>query len=419
MNKPKRYNKRYLPMLWIGLVLWLLSMLISFIMEKTGNAPAGQESLMEMGKEIFQFMPIGVVLLFCLFQPILEELSFRLWGVGKKWMTIVCLILMTLFSVSEMGLWGLLFVGLFIVVWIVVKDKVLQNWINAIITSACFALCHVSGFDGFSIGMVLGLTDIFGMALVMCWLTINISFWLSCLLHVLNNSLAILIPLLFLSESVTVNTDGTTFSMESLKPFADNSALISDAPSLNSLDSTTTEFYLVGEPAEIASLLAARLDSTPNVYYDWASKGESLEERVVLRVKYDQPHQPDLAELLNVFSSMAKTFSKDEGFTYDTTTTQLKEIWKLYPDGNAEEVSTYDDPAISRVEKSSILGRGNTVIQESSLASDSSIVTKFYCLERKNPLAEQIGSMEALTDQAYGFSIDLRPAKDVRLITVK
>ena len=225
MSKPKRYNRRYLPMLWIGLALWLLSMLVSYIMEKSGNAPAGQEFLMDMGKSIFQTVPFLLVLLFCFFQPILEELSFRLWGVGKKWMTILCLVLMTLFAVSEMGMWGLLFVALFIVVWVTVKDKVLQNWLNALITSACFALCHISGFAGFSIGMVLGLLDIFGMALVMCWLTINISFWLSCLLHVLNNSLAILVPLLFLTNPVTVTNDNATLSIEPLRPFANNDQL--------------------------------------------------------------------------------------------------------------------------------------------------------------------------------------------------
>jgi len=358
-------------------------------------------------------------LLFCFFQPILEELSFRLWGVGKKWMTIVCLILMTLFSVSEMGLWGLLFVGLFIVVWITVKDKVLQNWINAIITSACFALCHVSGFDGFSLGMVLGLTDIFGMALVMCWLTINVSFWLSCLLHVLNNSLAILVPLIFLPAPMTVSSDSMTTSIEPLHPFANNEQLLNSQSSLYDLDSTTTEFYCVGEPAEIASWLAEMVDTVPDVYYDWVSKGESLEERVVFRVEYAQPQIPNFALLLQSFCESAKKYNDDDGFTFDTTSTQLKEIWKLYPDGNSEEVSAYDDPAISRLEKSSIFGRGNTIIQESYIATDSSIVTKFYCLEHKNPLAQQIGSMESLTDQAYGFSIDLRPGKDVRLITVK
>lgn len=422
MKTPKRYNKRYLPMLWIGLALWLLSMLISYIMEKTGNAPAGQESLMDMGKAVFQFSPIGIILLFCFFQPILEELSFRLWGVGKKWMTIVCLILMALFSIGEMGLWGLLFVGLFIFVWLTVKDKVLQNWLNAIITSACFALCHMSGFDGFSIGMVLGLTDIFGMALVMCWLTINISFWLSCLLHVLNNSLAIILPLLFLSNPVTVSSDSMTTTIEPLHPFADNAQLLDCQNKLYDLDSNTTEFYRVGEPAQIASMLAEMADTSKGVHYDWVSKGESLEERVVFRVKYNQPQQPDFAALLHSFCESAKKYNDDEGLTFDTTTTYLKEIWLLYPDGHEEKLTPESEDAsnaISRLLDTRLSTRGNELVEEYSMAPDSSLITEYYCLEHKSPMAEQMASMESLTDQLYGFSIDLRPAKEVRLITVK
>ena len=169
--KFKRYDKRFLPMLFIGLGLWVVSMVLMEVLTSSGQAQ-GQSTLMEMIKGIFQQMPVFTLLLLCVFQPILEEFSFRLWGVGKMWMTIVCLALMTLFGVSEMGLWMFLFLGAFLFVWLKVKDTFRQRWILAIITSLCFALCHVSGFGSFGWGMVLGLTDIFGMALVMCWLTI-------------------------------------------------------------------------------------------------------------------------------------------------------------------------------------------------------------------------------------------------------
>lgn len=422
MNKPKRYNKRYLPMLWIGLAIWLLSMLASYIMEKTGHAPAGQETLMDMGKSLFQYMPIGVVLLFCFFQPILEELSFRLWGVGKKWMTIVCLVLMTLFSCSEMGLWGLIFVALFIFVWCAVKDKVLQTWLNAIITSACFALCHISGFDGFSIGMVLGLSDIFGMALVMCWLTINISFLLSCLLHVLNNSIAILFPLFFLSNPVTVTSDSMTATIEPLRPFANNQQLVEDQILLSNLDTLITEFYRVNEPSQMASLLASMADTATDVHYDWVSKGESLEERVVFRVKYNQPQKPDYAELFHTFCDMAKEYNDGKGFTFDTSTTYLKEIWLVYPDGREEKLTPESEnagSAIGRLLDNRFSVRGNELVEEYTLAPDSSMITQYYCFERKSPLAAQLTSMESLYDQLYGFSIDLRPAKEIRVITIK
>lgn len=422
MTRTKRFDKRYLAMLWIGLALWLSSMLVSFIMELTGNAPDGQQNLMDMGKVIFQSHPIAILLLFCFFQPILEELSFRLWGVGKTWMTVVCLVLMAAFSAGEMGLWGLLFVALFIVVWIMVKDKVQQNWINAVITSACFALCHTSGFSGFSFGMVLGLLDIFGMALVMCWLTINISFWLSCLLHVLNNSAALLIPLLFLPDPVTVTTGGMTTTIEPLKPFAENSELIGRDASLYSLDSTTTEFYLVGEPAQIAMRLAEMADTTPKVYYDWKSKDESMEERVVYHVSYAQPQMPDYKALLTSFLESAKKYADDEGMTFDTTSTYLKEVWLVYDDGT-EALLTPENKdaskAIDRVINNSYSVHANRLIEEYVVQPDSSIGIKYYCLEQYSPMKEQLSAVSTVMDGMYGFRIELRDAVEVKLITIK
>ncbi len=401
------------------MALWLLSMLVSSIIDKIGSGSAGQEVLFEMGKRIFRQWPVGTVLLLCLLQPVLEELSFRLWGVGKRWMTIVGLVLMAIFSVSEMGLWGLLWVAAFVAVWLAVKDKVVQNWINAVVTSACFALCHISGFGGFSLGMVLGLTDIFGMALVMCWLVINVSFWLSCLLHVLNNSLAILLPLLLLAKPVTVSEEGVTLSLEPMRAFADNSALMEGASMLTELDTPTGEFYIVGEPAEIASLLAEAVDSTPDVYYDWASKGESLEERVVFRVKYSQPQQPDLAYLREAFGPMVETFYDGDGLVYDTTSTWLKAIWKVYPDGSEEAVGSADGPALSRAENAQIIGRNNRIVKEYVAEADSAVTVTPYCLERQNALTEMMAGSAAVLDKTYGYRIDLRPAKEVSLITVR
>ncbi len=191
-------------MLWIGLVIWLGSMLISWIMELTGNAPAGQETLLGLGKWMFGYAPVLSLLLFCVFAPVLEEFSFRLWGEGKKWTTIVCLVLMAAFTTSEIGLWGLLFVAAMALAWFGVRDRFVQMWACALISSLTFALCHISGFGGFSLGMVLGIVDIFGFALVLSWLAINISIWLAALLHVLNNTLAIMIPLLFLNDPLTL-----------------------------------------------------------------------------------------------------------------------------------------------------------------------------------------------------------------------
>ena len=292
MKKPKRFDKRFLPMLWIGLAFWVGSIAIMYILEWAGVEIAGQDNLFDLGKTMFQRLPIFTLLLFCLLQPILEEMSFRLWGVGKKWTLVLCLVLMAMFGVSSIGLLGLLFVVGIILVTVLVKDRFVQVWLNAILSSLLFSLCHISGFGNDVLGMTLGLSDIFGMALVCCWLTVNISFWLSCLLHVLNNSLSIILPLLFLPDVQTgriivsyedsPNMQELATVIEPVRPFADNSALLAGAATQSELAAGAKDFYLVGEPAEIARMIASQRMGIPaDVLFDWKAKEESLEERIV------------------------------------------------------------------------------------------------------------------------------------------
>ena len=421
--RTKRYDKRFLPMLWIGLVLWLGSMLVSAVMEWTGNKLPGQSTLMDMGKWMFHTVPVMTLLLLCLIQPIFEEFAFRLWGVGKKWTTIVCLVLMTLFATSEMGWWGLLFVAAILFVWLAVSDRFVQMWINAILSSVCFALCHVSGFGDFSLGMVLGMVDIFGMALVLSWLTINFSIWLSALLHVLNNSLAILIPLLFLGspsklDCYTQQGGGNPSLVYNLSM----EPLIDGADQLWNLDSTTTEFYLVGEPAQIAACLAGQVNKEPYTYLDWEPKGESLEERVEFKVSnIAAPGAPDYVKLLKDYLVLAEKYG-DEPLVFDTTEVMLKSIWLVYPDGREVRlVEGCEDfaKADQRIMSGSMGFRGNMRITEYELVEDSVMVPVEYCIERPNPLAKVMGSTDEMMDKLSGFRIEYRDARKAPLITVR
>ncbi|MBQ6068081.1 MAG: CPBP family intramembrane metalloprotease [Bacteroidales bacterium] len=430
--KTKRYDKRFLPMLWIGLVIWLGSMLISLVMEWTGKTPAGQETLMDMGKWMFQNVPVLTLLLFCVLQPILEEFAFRLWGEGKKWITIVCLVLMAAFSVSEIGLWGLLLVAAVAVAWFGVRDRYVQMWACALISALGFALCHISGFGEFSVGMVLGLTDIFGFALVLSWLAINFSIWLAALLHVLNNSFAILIPMLFLSDPISLPcytlTDGVkaqdyTISIEPLKPFVDNGALIANADKLYNLDSSTTEFYMVGEPAQIASWLATNAlgDKERYTYFDWRPKGESMEERVVLRVKDIAPGRLRSDLLLKDYLNVMEQYA-DEPLLFDTTEVMLKEVWLVYPDGHEvlfEQGCDDYNEASRRILSSSMGVGGNVLVTEYEQVNDSTMVPHDYCLMRDNPLASTFESMNEMMDRLSGFRLDYRDARKATLIIVK
>ena len=433
MKKPKLFDKRFLPMLWIGLAFWVGSIAIMYILEWAGVEIAGQDNLFDLGKTMFQRLPIFTLLLFCLLQPILEEMSFRLWGVGKKWTLVLCLVLMAMFGVSSIGLLGLLFVVGIILVTVLVKDRFMQVWLNAILSSLLFSLCHISGFGNDVLGMTLGLSDIFGMALVCCWLTVNISFWLSCLLHVLNNSLSIILPLLFLPDVQTgriivsyedsPNMKELATVIEPVRPFADNSALLAGAATQSELAAGAKDFYLVGEPAEIARMIASQRMGIPaDVLFDWKAKEESLEERIVLRVNDIKKEVYSCDDLYDHYMSQIACYL-DEPLRMDTTEVMLKEIWLVYDDGHEELLTDsceHFNDVYSRLMSNPYGIRGNEIVMLSEEVNDSTVAFHYYCRLNENALQKEVDKMNAAMDKLRhtDYHLDYRDGRKVTYITI-
>ena len=435
MNNPKRYDKRFLPMLWIGLILWIGSMAIMYFLESTGETPSGQERLMQMSKEMFRTIPVFTLLLLCFFQPILEELSFRLWGVGKKWTTIVCLVLMAVFVTSELKLVGLIFIVAFILVWVFVRTRVAQVWINTIITSLAFSLSHISGFGDFSLGMVLGLVDIFGLALVLCWLTININFWLAPLLHVLNNSVSILVPMLFVSDPITSSHSITVgpqevcsyqTTVEPFRYFADNKELMSQDGPLGIFPADTTGFVIVGEPAQIACRLAARADSSMlnniewKYNYDWQSKNAGLEERVVFRVS-DYSNPDGNYDFNNIFyNGLLNDYIRDvsrligDTIVADTTEIMVQEVWVVYDDGR-EELFGSDSPSGAW----SKAMEGKVLFSKSIEENDSTITIHYYAYDDPHPSPLLDMRSTLLNTSSHDYRIEYRDSHKETIIIFK
>ena len=420
-------------MLWIGLAFWVGSIAIMYILEWAGVEMAGQDNLFDLGKTMFQRLPVFTLLLFCLLQPILEEMSFRLWGVGKKWTLVLCLVLMAMFGVSSIGLLGLLFVVGIILVTVLVKDRFVQVWLNAILSSLLFSLCHISGFGNDVLGMTLGLSDIFGMALVCCWLTVNISFWLSCLLHVLNNSLSIILPLLFLPDVQTgriivsyedsPNMQELATVIEPLRPFADNSALLAGAATQSELAAGAKDFYLVGEPAEIARMIASQRMGIPaDVLFDWKAKEESLEERIVLRVNDIKKEVYSCDDLYDHYMSQIACYL-DEPLRMDTTEVMLKEIWLVYDDGHEElltDTCAHFNDVYSRLMSNPFGIRGNEIVMLSEEVNDSTVAFHYYCRLNENALQKEVDKMNAAMDKLkhVDYHLDYRDGRKVTYITI-
>ena len=180
---------------------------------------------------------------------------------------------------------------------------------------------------------------------------------------------------------------------------------------------------MVGEPAQIASWLATNAlgDKERYTYFDWRSKGESMEERVVLRVKDIAPGRLRSDLLLKDYLNVMEQYA-DEPLLFDTTEVMLKEVWLVYPDGHEvlfEQGCDDYNEASRRILSSSMGVGGNVLVTEYEQVNDSTMVPHDYCLMRDNPLASTFESMNEMMDRLSGFRLDYRDARKATLIIVK
>lgn len=190
----------YLTILWVGVALWLGSIIIQIVLSLCGYETASQDGLTEVLENLKKIVPIVVILvLFGILIPILEEFMFRYWIKSKKRVMTIVLFAVMSATVAFSSFWWLGVAGFLLCLLL---DLFLRNRPNArtislmLATSLLFASAHIKEFSQFNVSTVFSLTDLFGMALVACWLIYNWGFWWACLLHVLNNTVALLLILL-------------------------------------------------------------------------------------------------------------------------------------------------------------------------------------------------------------------------------
>ena len=125
--------------------------------------------------------------------------------------------------------------------------------------------------------------------------------------------------------------------------------------------------------------------------------------------------------LLKDYLRLVEEYAGDP-LVFDTTEVMLKEVWLVYPDGHEalfEQGCEDFSKAEGRVMSGSFGVRGNMLITEYEQVDDSTMVPHEYCLERLNPLANMLGSMEEMMDKMSGFRIEYRDARKATLIVVK
>lgn len=240
--------------LFTGLALWIGIMVAIWLFGTSDTVRSGQDELMGTLKILIDilvpYFPVATMVVVFLWigvlQPVMEEFAFRFWGKGKLYAYIVCAAVMANFVYLTLNIWFITLAALCIVLFFVVRDQHRKRQVSIITTSVLFASMHLSGYSSFSIASVLGILQIFGMALVMCYVVINHRFIYSIVIHVLNNSFALLLPLFFMG-SEAVSGDNFKGELRYMKLYEAAELMYEDW----SEDSTTTTFY--GELPEIVN----------------------------------------------------------------------------------------------------------------------------------------------------------------------
>ena len=239
-----------------GVILWLASAAIRLILPFGGTYMSGQDVIMDMFIGMKDTLSIAISLIALgIISPIFEELVFRYWIKSRKRVLTIVLFAAMGCYVAINSFWWLGCAG-FIVCLII--DVALSNKPDAktvmlmIATSLLFASAHIAGSSSFNIDTVLILTEVFGLGLVACWLMYNIGFWYACLLHTLNNIIAIAIIALWHPEpsllyTPTEVTFDTPLYSATLKSSSEDAIIIREVN-----DSTV---YVKGRLTSIAFLL--------------------------------------------------------------------------------------------------------------------------------------------------------------------
>lgn len=238
--------------LFMGLALWFGLMAATLLLGTSDSPNSGQDELMGLMKNLIDrlvpYAPtatmVVIFLWLCVLQPVMEEFAFRYWGKGKLYAYIVCAAVMANFVLLTLNIWFIAFAALCIVLFFVIHDQHRKRQVSIITTSVLFAAMHLSGYSTFSLASVIGILQIFGMALVMCYVVINYRFIYSVAIHVLNNSLALLLPLFFMGTEA-ISGDNFEGELRNMKLDEAQEQMYESW----SEDSTTTTFY--GELPEI------------------------------------------------------------------------------------------------------------------------------------------------------------------------
>lgn len=200
---------------------------------------------------IYQYGIWPIMIYMGLVGPIIEEVSFRLWGNGKLWTGIISIILMALWCLT-IGWWFSLlaaFCGV-VILMIFRADKTKQLFALMLLSSVLFAVAHMGNYKGNWFMILVGIVHKLGFGLVASYLVINHNILWSMGLHIINNSiLAIPLGLSFSQVANNVITiDNENFRLDVRPVLVHNDSICRD----NRFFTDTDTNYYFGTTANFA-----------------------------------------------------------------------------------------------------------------------------------------------------------------------
>lgn len=418
-------------MLFIGLGIFFGTIALRVILYLCGIDVEGQSVVMEQIKDLMKNAPLMAALLCCLIMPACEEVSFRLWGLGKKWMTIVSLVLTSLYLLLTGAWYGLPIVIGMLVTWLKVKDRYRQLWINTLLSSTAFAMAHISGLGGHTFWTyATTLPDIFGLAMMLSWLTINLSFGFSILLHALNNSV-VLIPMLFMPGAEPIYFQHELEDGDIAHTTIEGVALLHEkdyqSTSVSMPNEMFAEIEFCDEPGKIAARLLTEINETGDTAffcrtaYRGMNPGEQLNEKVHYKVVYDKPRPYNAKELYRLFMQDYNKFGNGRELKRTIIETVWQEAWLHYADGrevtmDSLSISDPDNIAANTMLSATYPGK----LMERGLfvkgVDDKTLYVKRYLVLDTTSQGSKLA--KKIMERSNGFTVELRPTTDSCRVTV-
>lgn len=217
---PTRKPRLFRWALWLGvgvIVTSLVTLVVYTVINPSAIEGMNSPFMKAVYSMVSRFGMWPVAIYMGLVGPIIEEVSFRLWGNGKNWTGIVSVILMALWCLIAGWWFSLIALCAGVAILMIFKeDRKKRLFALMLLSSVLFSVAHMGNYDGNWFVVLIGVAHKFGFGLLAAYLVVNHNILWSIGLHVINNSLVTLPLVLSLGQTNTIGTTifNDNFSLE-------------------------------------------------------------------------------------------------------------------------------------------------------------------------------------------------------------